>query len=129
MEIILQETKDHTFLLDLDRAQWKSHEYSIFHALKEKYVRPIVGVRMLSNESIQCSSISHAFDSLSSQPEIIAQLKYDGERMQIHFSSHQQQEFIRIFSKGGRDSTQDRILTHKYDIRDRISIIYTLGVS
>ncbi|KAJ3207741.1 hypothetical protein HDU67_007266 [Dinochytrium kinnereticum] len=41
--------------------------------------------------------------------ECYAEVKYDGERMQVHVSSR---KVVAIFSKSGRNSTQDRILSH-----------------
>ena len=54
-------------------------------------------------------------DARNPEKNACAEIKYDGERMQIHVKRNAPREDqIRIFSKSGRNSTMDRSHTHRY---------------
>ena len=79
------------------------------------YCKPKIGIRISSMESIQSKSIAHAYDYLFNSFQdvsFLTEIKYDGERMQIHVDISNINEPIKIFSKSGRDSTKDRIDSH-----------------
>lgn len=61
------------------------------------------------------SSVASVLDNLRGKGNEIAfaEIKYDGERMQIHVLNQQETDRIRIFSKSGRNSTIDRKYTHQ----------------
>lgn len=58
------------------------------------------------------ASVAFVLEELkqSGNTELFAEVKYDGERMQIHVKSDVGE--IKIYSKSGRDSTEDRKYTH-----------------
>lgn len=58
-------------------------------------------------------SCAHALSLLSNSSQIWAETKYDGERCQIHVEVLPNgKDKITIYSKSGRDSTQDRKGVH-----------------
>jgi DNA ligase 4 len=79
----------------------------------KEYCVPVIGTFISCMECVQAKSISHVYEEMERQGiEMIAELKYDGERMQIHI----EKDDITIFSKSGRNSTVDRILSHEYSL-------------
>ncbi|KAF8603783.1 hypothetical protein BDV93DRAFT_544423, partial [Ceratobasidium sp. AG-I] len=76
---------------------------------------PLINVPIEIPKCHKARSVKDSLDVLvsSGAPKAFAEVKYDGERMQIHIDlskpSHRQ---ITIFSKSKRDSTLDRAGTH-----------------
>jgi DNA ligase-4 len=62
-------------------------------------------------ECVRPGSVAFVLQELRGKgnTSLFAEIKYDGERMQIHVDRTGQ---IKIYSKSGRDSTQDRKFTH-----------------
>ena len=81
----------------------------VYAQLMKRYVKLQLHTLIAPMQCIQAQSIAHTFHKLKEQGEtsFMAELKYDGERMQIHVSDK-----ITIFSKSGRNSTLDRLDTH-----------------
>lgn len=77
----------------------------------QKYCPPKVGSLVSTMECIQAKSIHHVYTEITAEQAFYAEIKYDGERMQIHVESGEVIK-ITIFSKSGRNSTQDRIDSH-----------------
>jgi DNA ligase-4 len=82
---------------------------------KREFCTPLIFTFISCMECIQAKSIFHVYDEMRKQGiqnaadlDYYAEMKYDGERMQIHIQGDQMQ----IFSKSGRNSTRDRILAH-----------------
>ena len=65
-------------------------------------------------ECVRPSSVACVLDNLRQKGNDVAfaEIKYDGERMQIHVLNQQEKDRIRIYSKSGRNSTIDRKYTH-----------------
>ncbi|QRV88820.1 ATP-dependent DNA ligase [Ceratobasidium sp. AG-Ba] len=78
-------------------------------------IGPLLGVPIEIPKCFKARSVKNALDVLNSSgsERMFAEVKYDGERMQIHVDfSKPVQEQITIFSKNKRDSTWDRAGTH-----------------
>jgi DNA ligase-4 len=56
-------------------------------------------------------SIQHCFQLVSNNT-VSVERKYDGEYCQIHVSKNEDEHHIKVLSKSGRDSTQDRVAIH-----------------
>jgi DNA ligase N terminus/ATP dependent DNA ligase domain len=83
--------------------------------IMQTFANPSLGERIVCMESIQASSVAHVYHHQRyecNEKEFVAQLKYDGERMQIHLDTESNPLKIWIYSKTGRDSTKDRIHSH-----------------
>ena len=91
---------------------------NLFHFLLNKYCVPINGVFISPMQSSQAKSTAFVYEhvakvSKSDAINFLVEVKYDGERLQIHYNKSRN-DVIRIFSKSGRNSTQDRIAAHPY---------------
>ncbi|KAG8745643.1 hypothetical protein FRC10_007340 [Ceratobasidium sp. 414] len=78
-------------------------------------VGPLLGVPIEIPKCFKARSIKDALHTLNSSgaEKAFAEVKYDGERMQIHVDfSKPTQAQVTIFSKSKRDSTWDRAGTH-----------------
>jgi DNA ligase-4 len=86
---------------------------NLYSAIMREFGKPELGVFISTMECIQAKSVAHVFYNAHSEKAefIYAETKYDGERMQIHFDGRKQEKII-IYSKSGRNSTNDRILAH-----------------
>lgn len=78
-----------------------------------KRFRPVIGVKVGRQTFLKARSIKHCCD-MAQDRQMSVEKKYDGEYCQIHIEmskppAHQ----IKIFSKSGKDSTNDRIRVHK----------------
>lgn len=55
--------------------------------------------------------------------------KYDGEYCQIHIDlSKKNDEWLKIFSKSGRDSTGDRVRVHEYVSSNKNEICFCIMI-
>ncbi|ORY50865.1 DNA ligase/mRNA capping enzyme [Rhizoclosmatium globosum] len=84
-----------------------------------------VGVNLANMALTKATSCAHVIRHMQSQgeTEFVAEVKYDGERNQIHFNANatDHEKRITLYSKSKRNSTSDRILCH--DI-----VLATLGI-
>ncbi len=77
-------------------------------------VRPLVGVKVGRPPFFKGRGIKHCVDMARNRRMSIEE-KYDGEYFQLHIDiSKAGRNRIKIFSKNGRDSTEDRIAVHRY---------------
>ncbi|KAF8425554.1 hypothetical protein EV426DRAFT_561102 [Tirmania nivea] len=76
-----------------------------------RLVRPEVGVRVRRVEFLKARSCKHAV-AFADGKRMSMERKYDGEYCQIHIDLSKGKDWIKIFSKSGRDSTQDRAGIH-----------------
>ncbi|KAK9369252.1 ATP dependent DNA ligase domain-containing protein [Lipomyces kononenkoae] len=74
------------------------------------WLKPTVGVPVKIPSCYKASKFSDVQSECSFDISF-AETKYDGERMQIHLSLNP--PFIKIFSKSGRESTEDRTGIHE----------------
>ncbi|KAK8173288.1 hypothetical protein IWX90DRAFT_470053 [Phyllosticta citrichinensis] len=75
-------------------------------------VRPQIGVKVGRPHWIKARSFKNCLD-LVAHGQWIIERKYDGEYVEIHIDLAMGRDCIKIFSKNGRDSTQDRRELHK----------------
>jgi DNA ligase 4 len=79
-----------------------------------KSLRPLVGVKVGRPFFFQGRSIRHCLD-MAQNRRMSVEKKYDGEYFQLHIDmSKAGKNRIRIFSKNGRDSTEDRVAVHRF---------------
>ena len=78
------------------------------------------GIQTEIPKCVKAISLRHAIDICKGSQSIISEVKYDGERMQIHILSPDPGQ-IKIFSKSKRDSTKDRESTIPI-IREALSL-------
>ncbi|KAF2491984.1 hypothetical protein BU16DRAFT_466739 [Lophium mytilinum] len=72
-----------------------------------KHLRPTVGVKVGRPRFRKAWSWKNCFEMLG-QRVWLADVKYDGEYCEIHVNLEKGNNCIQIFSKSGKDSTQDR---------------------
>ncbi|KAF2021088.1 hypothetical protein BU24DRAFT_438352 [Aaosphaeria arxii CBS 175.79] len=70
-------------------------------------LRPVVGVKIGRPPFYKAWSFKHCFDMLNQQAWA-AEIKYDGEYCEIHVNLDDEKTPIQIFSKNGKDATNDR---------------------
>ena len=75
------------------------------------HLKPQVGVMVQRPTYDKARSIQHCCD-MADRRRISVERKYDGEYCQIHIDIWKGQKCIKIFSKSGRDSTDDRLRLH-----------------
>jgi len=77
-------------------------------------VRPAIGTKIGRQPFFKARSIKHCVE-MAQNRRMSVEKKYDGEYCQIHIDMSQApQQQIKIFSKSGKDSTQDRVKVHQY---------------
>jgi DNA ligase-4 len=88
-------------------------DYKRYTEVMHKYCQPKLGTFISTMECLQAKSISHVYHHTLEEKStaFYAEPKYDGERMQIHFDIDGKQPIV-IYSKSGRNSTEDRIRAH-----------------
>ena len=97
----------------------RESESNLFPIMLQKYCIPVNGVFISPMQSIQAKSPSFVYEQMrksfkdDQDVEFFVEVKYDGERLQIHYDKYSSQP-IKIYSKSGRDSTKDRIAAHQY---------------
>ncbi|OLL24090.1 DNA ligase 4 [Neolecta irregularis DAH-3] len=69
--------------------------------------RPQIGTPVRIPKCQKGMGCKHTVDVIN-KSRVYAEIKYDGERMQIHVDLADEHSPIKIFSKSGRNSTQDR---------------------
>jgi DNA ligase 4 len=74
-------------------------------------LRPQIGVMVTQATHAKARGITHCCQMAGSR-RMSVERKYDGEYCQIHIDLSKDNDPIRIFSKSGRDSTDDRIGLH-----------------
>ncbi|RMY92241.1 hypothetical protein D0864_00355 [Hortaea werneckii] len=78
-------------------------------------VKPVVGVKVGRPDFCKSWSIEHCLNMMGSRQWVLER-KYDGEYCEIHIDqslSCDPMKCIKIFSKSGKDSTQDRRKLHR----------------
>ncbi|KAK5950158.1 hypothetical protein OHC33_008873 [Knufia fluminis] len=76
-----------------------------------KEITPQLGVMIRRQPFDKARSIKHCTKTASSRTMSVER-KYDGEYCQIHIDISKGPNCIQIFSKSGKDSTQDRLVLH-----------------
>ncbi|KAK1760989.1 hypothetical protein QBC47DRAFT_334900 [Echria macrotheca] len=74
------------------------------------YLKPTLGVKIGRQPWFKGRSIQHCLDM--SHGRMSCEEKLDGEYCQIHIDLRKGKDCIQIFSKSGKDSTQDRVRLH-----------------
>ncbi|KAF2153438.1 hypothetical protein K461DRAFT_278248 [Myriangium duriaei CBS 260.36] len=69
--------------------------------------RPIVGVKVSRSTFCKARSIDHCMKTVDKQHWMVER-KYDGEFCEMHIDLSKGDDWLKIFSKSGKDSTQDR---------------------
>ncbi|KAH0397139.1 DNA ligase/mRNA capping enzyme, partial [Aureobasidium melanogenum] len=69
--------------------------------------RPVPGVKVSRPEYTKARSIKHCLQ-MTAGGKWLVERKYDGEYCQIHVDLTRGDDWLRIYSKSGRDSTEDR---------------------
>jgi DNA ligase-4 len=77
-------------------------------------LRPLVGIKVGLPPFLKGRSIKNCVD-MAQNRRMSIEKKYDGEYFQLHIDmSKTGRNRIMIFSKSGRDSTEDRVAVHRY---------------
>jgi DNA ligase 4 len=77
-------------------------------------LRPLVGIKVGRPPFLKGRGIKHCVD-MAQNRRMSIEKKYDGEYFQLHIDmSKTGRNRIKIFSKSGRDSTEDRVAVHRY---------------
>ena len=80
-------------------------------------IKPYVGIKVGRPDFTKARSIDHCLKMLAGQQWVLER-KYDGEYCEIHIDmSRSPTQWIKIFSKSGKDSTSDRRGIHKTLVR------------
>ncbi|KAF4555117.1 ATP dependent DNA ligase domain-containing protein 1 [Elsinoe fawcettii] len=69
--------------------------------------RPQVGIKISRSTFTKARSIDHCIQ-MTKQRRWMVERKYDGEYCEIHVDLSKGQNWLKIFSKSGKDSTEDR---------------------
>ncbi|GLB41971.1 putative DNA ligase N terminus [Lyophyllum shimeji] len=113
------------FMTVWDPTKWMLKAYRVRSTLSEvangfelppsrrEPITPKIGVPVAIPKSEKGRSPRHALRFLRDSPKVWAEIKYDGERAQIHVEVQPHQTNITIFSKSKRDSTWDRKAVHE----------------
>lgn len=70
------------------------------------HVRPQIGTMVMQPQHDKARSIKHC-SQLAGSRRMSVEMKYDGEYCQVHIDHSRGMERIQIFSKSGKDSTND----------------------
>ena len=81
--------------------------------LANQCITPEIGVKVGRAEFMKAKSCQHVVDHAKGR-QMYMQRKYDGEYCQIHINLSRGYKCITIYSKSGRDSTDDRVFIHRY---------------
>lgn len=76
-----------------------------------KYLKPKLGVKVGRQPWIKGRSLKQCLQICDGR--ISCEEKYDGEYCQVHIDLSKGYDCIQIFSKSGKDSTNDRIALHE----------------
>ncbi|KAI5838090.1 hypothetical protein DFP73DRAFT_635595 [Morchella snyderi] len=85
----------------------------ILRSLAAQVLRPEIGVKVGRPEFVKARSCKHAA-ALAAGRAFSLERKYDGEYIQIHIDTSRPSpsDWLTLFSKSGRNSTDDRIRVH-----------------
>ena len=72
-----------------------------------RYIKPKLGTKVGRQNWFKARSIKHCMD-MAGIGRMSVEKKIDGEYCQIHIDPKQGRKGIQIFSKSGKDSTEDR---------------------
>lgn len=86
------------------------HE-QLIKAQAAPYLKPQIGVMIQRSPYYKARNIQHCCD-MAGRRRISVERKYDGEYCQVHIDVSKGKEAIKIFSKSGKDSTNDRVRLH-----------------
>jgi DNA ligase 4 len=75
------------------------------------HLKPEVGIMVQRAPYWKARSIQHCCD-MAGRRRISVERKYDGEYCQVHVDTSKGKHSIKIFSKRGKDSTDDRVRLH-----------------
>lgn len=84
------------------------------------FFKPEVGVKVGRGEFVKATSCKHAA-RLAKGRVMAMERKYDGEYAQIHIDTSKGADWIKIFSKSGKESTWDREAIHA-PLRDALQL-------
>ncbi|CRK31961.1 hypothetical protein BN1708_005599 [Verticillium longisporum] len=85
-------------------------------------IKPILGTKVGRQTWLKGRSIKHC---IGLHPKRIScEKKMDGEYCQVHVDLSKGSRSVQIFSKSGKDSTQDRVGIHKSDPDEHLMIVY-----
>ncbi|KAI5854372.1 hypothetical protein BZA05DRAFT_472984 [Tricharina praecox] len=94
-------------------AQPDPNKYQDWLEKSISFVKPVAGVKVGRGEFVKATSTAHAIQ-LAGNRKMMMERKYDGEYCQIHIDlTKSPNNWIKIFSKSGKDSTQDRVGLHE----------------
>ncbi|KAI5204492.1 DNA ligase/mRNA capping enzyme [Aureobasidium subglaciale] len=85
------------------------------HILRQTAIsslRPVPGVKVGRPEYTKARSIKHCLQMTAGKKWLLER-KYDGEYCQIHIDLTKGDDWLKIYSKSGRDSTEDRAGLHQ----------------
>jgi DNA ligase-4 len=94
--------------------------YSELKEIASRELEPQVGIMTARANYEKARSINHCCQ-LAGPRRMSVERKYDGEYCQIHIDLSTSRAGIKIFSKSGRDSTNDRIEIHRA-LRDSLQL-------
>ncbi|KAI1449943.1 hypothetical protein F5Y02DRAFT_370464 [Annulohypoxylon stygium] len=83
-------------------------------------LKPVIGTKVGRQAWFKGRSIKHCLDMARSR-DMSCEQKIDGEYCQIHINLQKPYSNIQIFSKSGKDSTQDRLALHRV-IQDSLKL-------
>ncbi|KAL7625078.1 hypothetical protein AAE478_004292 [Parahypoxylon ruwenzoriense] len=102
----------------LRRISQSPHDQSAIASI----LKPSIGTKVGRQPWFKGRSIKHCMDMGGSR-EVSCEQKIDGEYCQIHIDLRKPQS-IQIFSKSGKDSTQDRVGLHKPHPYEHLMVVY-----
>lgn len=82
-------------------------------------LKPCLGIKVGRQQWFKARSIKHCIDL--GRGRMMVQDKVDGEYCQIHVDATKRIDGIQIFSKSGKDSTEDRQALLGYEARAKLS--------
>lgn len=86
----------------------------LFKQEAARTLTPRIGIKVSRPPFWKARSIKHCINmALTRGAQWSIERKYDGEYCEIHIDLSKGDDFIQIFSKSGKDSTQDRRKAHK----------------
>ncbi|XXG99763.1 exosome 3'-_5 exonuclease subunit ski4 (Csl4) [Hypoxylon texense] len=86
-------------------------------------LKPCVGTKVGRQFWLKGRSIKHCLD-MSRKRDMSCEQKIDGEYCQIHINLRKPSSPIQIFSKSGKDSTEDRAGLHEAHYYEHLMIVY-----
>ena len=90
----------------------RNRDHLSLHTSPINVLMPKVGVKIGRTKFLPGRSVKHAVSALGRR-KISVERKYDGEYCQVHIDLAAAKNWIKIFSKSGKDSTVDRAGLHE----------------